>query len=72
MLEIKNISKSYASIQAVADVSSTVHPGEIAGFVGPNGAGKSTTLRMITGMEEPDGGCCSINTASASVISPTH
>ena len=61
MLEIKNISKSYASIQAVADVSLTVHPGEIVGFVGPNGAGKSTTLRMITGMEEPDSGSCSIN-----------
>ena len=61
MLEIKNISKSYASIQAVADVSLTVHPGEIVGFVGPNGAGKSTTLRMITGMEKPDSGSCSIN-----------
>lgn len=36
MLEIKNISKSYASIQAVADVSLAVHPGEIVGFVGPN------------------------------------
>lgn len=61
MLKIKHISKSYATIQAVADVSLTVQPGEIVGFVGPNGAGKSTTLRMLTGMEEPDSGSCSIN-----------
>lgn len=61
MLEIANVSKAYARFQAVKDVSLTVRPGEIVGFVGPNGAGKSTTLRMAIGMEEPDAGSCRIN-----------
>ncbi|MDO5092867.1 MAG: ATP-binding cassette domain-containing protein [Propionibacteriaceae bacterium] len=61
MLEVNNISKSYAGFQAVKDVSLAVRPGEIVGFVGPNGAGKSTTLRMIIGVEEPDSGNATIN-----------
>jgi ABC-2 type transport system ATP-binding protein len=37
-------------------MSFTVRPGQVTGFVGPNGAGKSTTMRVIVGLDAPDGG----------------
>lgn len=58
MLEIQNVTKSYAkgSVKAVDDISLSVNQGEIVGFLGPNGAGKTTTIRMIMGMLAPDAG----------------
>ena len=38
------------SVEAVAEVSFTLQPGEFEGFVGPNGAGKTTTLKMLSGL----------------------
>lgn len=45
---------------AVDDVSFVVAPGEILGFLGPNGAGKSTTIKMLTGLLDPQAGSISI------------
>jgi len=58
MIEIRNLSKSYAKgkIKAVDNISLTVNPGEIFGFLGPNGAGKTTTIKMIVGLLQPDSG----------------
>jgi len=56
MLEVKGLSKSYRSLPAVDNVSFRVRPGEIVGYVGPNGSGKSTTVKIITGLLEPDSG----------------
>jgi ABC-2 type transport system ATP-binding protein len=56
VLEVHDISKKYASVQAVDDLSFTVHAGEIFGLLGPNGAGKTTTIRMILDIIKPDGG----------------
>jgi ABC-2 type transport system ATP-binding protein len=56
MVEARGLSKSYAGIPAVSDVSFTVKPGEILGYLGPNGSGKSTTVKMITGLMEPTRG----------------
>ena len=56
MLEARGLTKCYASIPAVSDVSFTVNPGEILGYLGPNGSGKSTTVKMITGLMEPTSG----------------
>ena len=56
MLEAIGLTKCYASIPAVSQVSFTVHPGEILGYLGPNGSGKSTTVKMITGLMEPTRG----------------
>jgi ABC-2 type transport system ATP-binding protein len=43
-------------VVAVDELSFTVRPGERVAFIGPNGAGKSTTLKMLTGILQPDGG----------------
>ncbi len=56
MLEIKGLSKSFAGVQAVNEVSFTVEKGKCSALLGPNGAGKTTTLRMITGLLKPDRG----------------
>jgi ABC-2 type transport system ATP-binding protein len=56
MLEARGLTKCYASIPAVSNVSFAVRPGEILGYLGPNGSGKSTTVKMITGLMEPTHG----------------
>lgn len=55
-LEVQHVSKTYATVQAVDDLSFTVHPGEIFGLLGPNGAGKTTTIRMILDIIKPERG----------------
>ncbi len=52
MLELRRVSKVYAGIPAVDDVSFSAQPGEVMGYLGPNGSGKSTTMKMITGLLE--------------------
>ncbi len=61
MIEVKNVTKKYASITAVNDISFSVEDGEVIGFLGPNGAGKTTTMNMITGFIEPTEGQIIIN-----------
>jgi len=53
---IQNINKSYASQQALTDVSFSIKRGEIVGFLGPNGAGKSTLMKIISCYIEQDSG----------------
>lgn len=56
VLELRNISKSFAMTAALSDVSFTVMPGEIHAIVGENGAGKSTLIKVMTGVYQPDQG----------------
>ncbi len=49
MIRIENLVKRYGDHLALDQLSFTVEPGKIYGFVGPNGAGKSTTMNVITG-----------------------
>ena len=56
MITTKNLSKRYGDKLAVDDLSFSVSPGEVLGFLGANGAGKSTTMRMIAGFVAPSAG----------------
>ena len=55
-VRLEGISKSYKGATVLKDVSWEVQRGEKVGLVGVNGAGKTTQLRIIAGLEEPDGG----------------
>ena len=56
ILQVKNLSKHFGSVQAVQSISLQVQKGEIYGFLGPNGAGKTTTIGMILSLIHPDQG----------------
>jgi ABC-2 type transport system ATP-binding protein len=60
MIEVHQLTKSYARHEAVRGISFQVDRGEIVGFLGPNGAGKTTTLRMLTGYLPPTSGTARI------------
>src|ERR1700741_3581794 len=50
LLEMRGISKSFAGVKALNDVSFTVRQGEIHALVGENGAGKSTLMKVLSGV----------------------
>jgi ABC-2 type transport system ATP-binding protein len=56
MLELRNLSRNYRGIPAIENVSFRVGAGEIVGYLGANGSGKSTTVKIITGILEPNNG----------------
>jgi branched-chain amino acid transport system ATP-binding protein len=56
LLVVKNLEKSFAGVDAVADVSFALAAGEILAMIGPNGAGKSTCFNMLNGQLRPDRG----------------
>ena len=60
-IEARGLTKRYGATVAVDDLSFTVAPGRVTGFVGPNGAGKSTTMRLILGLDAPDAGGALVN-----------
>jgi ABC-2 type transport system ATP-binding protein len=60
MITTKHLSKRYGEKLAVDDLTFTVTPGEVLGFLGANGAGKSTTMRMIAGFISPSAGEVSV------------
>jgi ABC-2 type transport system ATP-binding protein len=55
-LEARQLTKYYAAVPAIRDVSFTLEPGTILGLLGPNGSGKSTTVSLLTGLREPSAG----------------
>lgn len=61
LLQVTGLSKSYAGVIAVDDVSFQVQRNEIVGIIGPNGSGKSTTIDCITGFQPPDSGQVMLN-----------
>jgi multiple sugar transport system ATP-binding protein len=60
-VSLRNVSKRFGTIEAVRDLSLTVNDGEFVVLLGPSGAGKTTTLRLITGLEQPDAGAVLID-----------
>ncbi|HEX4427818.1 MAG TPA: ATP-binding cassette domain-containing protein [Frankiaceae bacterium] len=61
MIEAQALTKRYGGKTAVDDLSFVVRPGVVTGFLGPNGAGKSTTMRLLLGLDRPNGGGSRIN-----------
>ncbi len=59
-IEIRNLSKNFAGVQALKDVSLNISRGEIFGLLGSNGAGKTTLIRLLTGSIMPSGGEISV------------
>ncbi|HCM18850.1 MAG TPA: ABC transporter, partial [Firmicutes bacterium] len=59
-IKVKDLKKSYGSLQAVDGISFEVRPGEIYGLLGPNGAGKTTTIEMLVGLRTRDSGTVDI------------
>jgi ABC-2 type transport system ATP-binding protein len=56
VIEVRGVSKSYGQTVAVDNLSFSVQPGRVTGFLGPNGSGKSTTMRMMLGLDRPAAG----------------
>ena len=50
------MSRSFAGVQALRDVSLELRQGEVVGLIGPNGAGKSTLVNVLSGFDRPTSG----------------
>jgi ABC-2 type transport system ATP-binding protein len=71
MIEARGLTKRYGDKLAVDDLTFTVRPGIVTGFLGPNGSGKSTTMRMLLGLDAPNQGAATIDGRSyASLPAP--
>jgi ABC-2 type transport system ATP-binding protein len=57
----EGLTKYYGRQRAVEDLSFTVRPGVVTGFLGPNGSGKSTTMRLILELDAPSSGDVTVN-----------
>ena len=70
LLQVQNISKSFGGVQAVREVSFTLHAGEMLALIGPNGAGKSTTFNMVGGQLTPDTGSVLLHGENIAGLAP--
>jgi len=61
VLEVSHLSKSFAGLKALDDVSFTVRTGEILGLIGPNGSGKTTLINVVTGLLPATSGAVTID-----------
>jgi len=71
-VQIKNVSKSFASTTAVSGMNLTVPDGSFVVLLGPTGAGKTTTLRLIAGLEQADSGSIHIDGAQVDGLTPAQ
>ncbi|MFR9805295.1 sugar ABC transporter ATP-binding protein [Pseudonocardia sp. RS010] len=69
-LEVSRLTKYYAGVRAVHDVSFSLRAGEVVGLVGPNGAGKSSLIRMLAGAVQPDSGELLVDGEPVALSSP--
>lgn len=70
LLKAAGISKSFAGVKALTDVSLEIKPGEIHCLAGENGCGKSTLIKVISGVYQPDAGYIEFDGKKYSNISP--
>src|SRR5688572_8693060 len=62
-LVVSGLTKLYPKVRAVDNLSFTVQPGRVTGFLGPNGSGKTTTLRMMLNLVTPTSGTATVSGA---------
>jgi ABC-type Fe3+/spermidine/putrescine transport system ATPase subunit len=72
VLELQGITKKFGHTVAADDLSLDVKRGEFFTFLGPSGSGKSTILRMVAGLEKPDGGRIFLEGRDVSQVPPWH
>src|SRR5258705_11635712 len=60
-IQYQNITKTFAGVTALDDVTLSIGRGECHGLMGENGAGKSTLGKILAGIYRPDGGCLLID-----------
>ena len=63
ILKLSGVTKQFNTFRAVDNISLDIHRGEIFSLLGPSGCGKSTTLRIVAGLEQPEGGQITLNDA---------
>ena len=69
MIDIKNITKSFGSLQVLKGIDLHINKGEVVSIVGPSGAGKTTLLQIIGTLDKPDAGTISIDGIDVSSLS---
>ena len=69
-IELQHITKNFASVRAVNDVSLTIGPGTVHGVLGENGAGKTTLMNILYGIVQRDSGEIRIDGRPAEIHSP--
>src|SRR4030042_5364736 len=72
VVEMRNIKKNFAAVQALRGVNLVLHHGEVLGLVGDNAAGKSTLMKVLSGAYIPDEGEILIEGTNAHVTDPLH
>src|SRR5687767_6940157 len=72
VLEINGVSKHFGAIQALTNVSLTLHGGEVVGLMGDNGAGKSTLVKIIAGNFPPSSGTRAMEGSPVSFHKPSE
>jgi simple sugar transport system ATP-binding protein len=70
MLEVREISKYFGSVNALQDISLKVYPGEVTCVLGDNGAGKSTLIKILSGVFQPDAGVFLIDGQPVTLAGP--
>ena len=69
MIDIKNITKSFGSLQVLKGIDLHINKGEVVSIVGPSGAGKTTLLQIIGTLDTPDAGTICIDGIDVSSLS---
>jgi ABC-2 type transport system ATP-binding protein len=60
VIELTGLTKRYGARVAVDDLTVTIQPGRVTGFLGPNGSGKTTTMRCVLGLARPTSGTATV------------
>ena len=61
MIELAGLAKVFGRTRAVDELTCSVEPGMVTGFLGPNGAGQTTTMRLVLGLDDPTAGTATID-----------